>query len=312
MVRISASLIGSGAVLLTLLLPCPIQAQTQARQRRGSVTKMEIFNGPSRTVRYFGTNLSPAEASTVRELETLENESTYARDLQTVKREYVRSEQVLEPSRRVYQQVIYNPDNLLWPTYAAWPGAYGYGGYGYGGYGGYGAPSAHASYFRTPFVNTAYLPLSGPGYSYLGASGGVGGLPDALPAESRIKDAMSAVIAREATPEYVTQLERATERVAMRATVSPTLRVAFGLPDPKTALRERYDYRLAEGEVSGPSRITLTLKGGDQIRALKMREDGDWFVIDTAEESLRIRQSEVVRISRPRNGGSGIVPAAGR
>jgi len=307
MVRISTPLIGCGAALLALLLPGPSQAQTQVgRQRRGSVTKIEIFNGPTRTVRYFSNNLTPAESATVRELETLENESSYARDLQTVKREYVRSEQVLEPNRRLVKQLLYNPDNLVWPTYAAWPGAYGWGGsYGYG------LPSAHASYFRSPYVNTAYLPAAGPAYGYL--SGPVaGGLPDDLPAESRIKDAMSAVIAREATPEYVTQLQRQTERVALRATTSPTLRVAFGLPETKTVIRERNDYRLASGEVSAPGAITITLKGGDQIRALKMNEDGDWFVIETAEESLRIRQSEVVRISRPRNSGSGIVPAAGK
>jgi len=312
MARLCTPLIGGGTALLAvLLLGGPAQAQTSAgrrqlqTQRRGSVTKMEILNGPSRTVRYFGTNLSPGESSTLRELEALENESAYARDLQDLKKQYVLSEQILEPNRRYLQELLLQPENLVWPSYVAWPFTATAVGYPYAW-----AAGGRGAFFRSPLVNAGYpAAVSGPVPSYLG------GIPDGRALadsygypDSPIKEALAVTMARQSGPEYVAQLERAAERVALRATTSPTLRVALGLPDTTSAQRERRDLRMAEGEPDRPAPITLTLKGGDVVRALKMREDGDWYVIETADESLRIRQSEVLRIARPRTGG--IVPAA--
>src|SRR3954451_20768765 len=71
------------------------------------VHRMVIHNGPHQSVGYFGRGLSQGEMSSLRDLELAENQAEYARTLLAVKRQYVNSEQLLEPQRRFVQEQLY-------------------------------------------------------------------------------------------------------------------------------------------------------------------------------------------------------------
>jgi len=298
MFGISKPLIQGAGVLLGVLLATAVEAQgirpaaASRRSDRAGVNQMEIFNGSMRTVRYFGENLSPSESATLRELERLENESEYVRDLNTLKEQYVVSERFLETYRRIVQLNEYGVDTTRSASGAL------YSGYGNGGYGGYGA---YAGYYGYPSAYSGGAMASDSVTQTRSLATGVGN-------EGKLKDAMALVLAQQATPEYAANLDRAYDRVAMRASASPTLRVALRLPSAEDARKERDTFRMASGETAAPSGVTLTLKSGDVIRGTRMQEDKDWYLVDVAGGKTRIRQSEVIRIDVAAS-KSGIAPA---
>lgn len=270
------------------------------RVARPGVQQMEIFNGATRTVRYFGRDLSPSEATMLRELERLENESAYVGDLQALKRQYVADERLLEANRTAVQLNLYGrevtrsaSDTVYANFGSGYPYGYGYGyPYAYGfagyfgmpyGYGG-GAPSAVASDSVTVKESLA------------NGVGPVGAFPTA----------MAAVLAQQATPEYAANVDRAYDRVALQASVSPTLRAALRLPQLEQG-RKQYDaIRAAGGEAAA---YTLTLRSGEKVFANKMSEDKDWYILDkVGGGKAKVRQAEVSRIDM----GPGVEPAAGR
>src|SRR5260370_36525244 len=106
--------------------PLPAKPATLEKDSLG-VHKMEIIEGPNRTVRYFGGG-SPGERSALMDLERAENDLDYARNLQDLKRQYVNSERILEPQRRYVQEQLYGVQ-ITYATYNSLPpSAYGYGG----------------------------------------------------------------------------------------------------------------------------------------------------------------------------------------
>src|SRR5262245_19490890 len=111
MFSIGRPLTHGASVLCCALLATTVSAQGVKPAARGGarpgVQQMEIFNGGTRTVRYFGRDLSPSESTMLRELERLENESGYVGDLQSLKRQYVASERLLETNRALVQQSLY-------------------------------------------------------------------------------------------------------------------------------------------------------------------------------------------------------------
>lgn len=301
MCRIAATL------CMVVLASATAHAQTP-RTPRGKVHRMEIYNGISQNVRLFGTALTPPEASTLRDLERLENETNYARNLVALKDQYVAGERVLDTHRRMVQLDLYGvnvsrSDYLatgygpvggygyfgnyanqpatstnLAAAYAlagyAYPGL-GYGNYGYGNYG-YGASRPQAGMTD----RTTFSLASGTGY------------------EGPIKDSVSRTLAVQATPEYVASLEREHDRASLRATSSPTLRAALGMPEPSETRREHDRIRTVAGEVDRPiAAVTLTLKGGEKIYGKKMTENGDWVIVEKVNGGrVRVRMSEVTRI----------------
>lgn len=280
-------------IACALLLATPSLAQTSSRASKkakpGKVSQMEIFDGLKQSVRYFGENLSPSENNTLREIERLENESLYVRNLQELKAQYVASERFLEPHRRLVQRQLYGVDlsrfsygtsYLNYPNYGA-----GYYGYPYVFSGNVGAAVAVAGESATESYSLA---------------NGVG-------SEGKIKEAMAMVLAQQSTPEYASSIDRAYDRVALRATTSPTLRAALNLPSTEDARKERDGTRLADAETG----VTLTLKGGDKIHGREMSEKGDWFIINLLDGGqTRVRQSEVVRVDMAKTGKT--VPAVDR
>jgi len=282
------------AVVTGLLVLSSASAQTlssRALNGKDKVHRMEIISGLTQNVRYFGTTLTPDEASTVRELERLENEMAYVRNLIALKQQYVTSERVLEPHRREVQLQLYGVD-ITQSSYGAATAGFGYynrlgalPAYTYAGYGGYAAPMVGlgAGFDRT----VSYSLANGVGY------------------EGPVKEALSKTLAQQATPEYAASLERSYDRLALRASASPTLRVALGLPRPAETRRERDAIRTVAGEVDRPTApVVLTLKSGEVVRGKKMTEQKDWIVVDRVGGGrVRIRASEVVRIDETPTGG---------
>ena len=290
-------------VLLGSLLAADAQAglprpRLVRQSPRGGVHRMEVNNGATQLVRYYTRGLSPGETTTVREMEQLENELTYARNLQALKQQYASDERVLEAHRRSVQLALYGLD-IRSNFYSA--GFFG-GGPGFG----------------NRFAGVPFYAGYGAGYGYgVGGGGALVGssvsqeanLAFGVGDEGAIKSALARVIAQQATPEYLTSLDRSFERVATRAATSPTLRLAFNLPTTERLRRERDNIRVVEGDLTPSGPIVLTLRSGEKVICKKMREKGDWFVVErTRGGETRIRQSEVVRVDV--NDKSKVVPQA--
>src|SRR5262245_58986305 len=116
------------ALLATTVLAQGVKPAAARGGARPGVQQMEIYNGGTRTVRYFGRDLSPSEATMLRELERLENESGYVGDLQALKRQYVADERLLETNRALIQLSLYGREINT----SAYGTAYADAGYGYG------------------------------------------------------------------------------------------------------------------------------------------------------------------------------------
>jgi len=260
--------------------------RTAPADRPSDVNRLEIYNGLSRIVRYSGNGLSPGEMASLRDMERLENEAGYTRNLQALKELYTTDERFLEPYRRSVQRQLYGLDVTrtsygmggLWNP--AFGGGLGYGGLGYGGLpaynlGGYGS-AGYGLYAPAMLGGTTTVNRS--------LANGVGD-------EGVVKASLARVMAQESTGEYGAEVNRAYAQASSRASASPTLRVAMGL-------RSRPgDAGMGVG-VSGTetSPFTLTLKGGDKVRGTKLTEDKDWYVLDTPDGKVKLRQSEVIRI----------------
>src|SRR5262245_46534489 len=126
---------GAG-LLCGVVFATSVSAQAPKRaakaKRNGQVHQMEVYDGTRRTVRYFGDNISPGESSTLRDLERAQNEMAYLNDLQALKDQYVVSERLLEPHRRMVQRDLYGRE-LTKTSYGSLSTGY-FGNYTAGGY----------------------------------------------------------------------------------------------------------------------------------------------------------------------------------
>ncbi len=269
---------------------------------RPGVYQLEVYNGPTRTVRYFGRDLSPSELTMLRELERVENESSYVNDLQALKRQYAADERLLENHRTQVQLDLYGRE----VTRSAYETFYADTSYPFGYNYGYGFRSAAYAY---PYVF---------GLGIMGNAGLLGGgvpiagdsatakysLAYGVGPQGPITDAMAALLVQQATPEYAASVDRAYDRVALLASGSPTLRAALRLPDTDTLRKQQGAIRFAAGEEAP---YTLTLRSGEKVYAKEMREEKDWYVLEKlGGGTTRVRTSEVTRIDQ----ASGVGPAA--
>jgi hypothetical protein len=178
--RVKASL---GMVLGLLAAPAAWgQDVKPAAPPNSGVHTMEIFDGPTRTVRLFPSSKSPGERQMYRDLERAENEASYAANLQALRLQYVTGERLLEARRQVEQQQLYG-----------WNFDRAYG----------------AGYLGGAYTGTAY------GYPYYGAGPYMGAgvavsqtLGTGIAPDGVIKQEMAKVIALHSTPDYTAMVDR--------------------------------------------------------------------------------------------------------
>jgi hypothetical protein len=254
--RLKASL---GLVLGLLTAPAVWGQDVKPAVSDKGAHRMEIYDGPTRTVAYFPTkkDASPGERQMYRDLERAENEESYVANLQALRRQYLAGERMLETRRQLEQQQLYgwNFDKSYSAGYLGTSYApYGYPYYGYGSYGGGSFATANVAISQT--LGTGIGP------------------------EGVIKQEIAKVIAHQSTPEYTAAVDRQLERA-----------VAALTGDGKPA--ERY----AAYDPQGPPRMgTVLLKGGDKLEGKLLYEDPEWIVVQTAAGAERVRMSEVTRV----------------
>jgi len=267
-----------------VVTPSETRTRPAAAEREGA-TRMEIFNGPNRTVRYFSGG-SLGEQGMLNDLERAENEMAYLKDLQALKRQYVTSERTLEPQRRYVQEELYgtsistgwyNTATSVIPSWGGW------GGWGGGGY---------------PYA----WPYNYGGYGFGGDTFGAGGstfitrnLSNGMGDQGPMLTNVAPVIAQQlASPEYQNAVTRNYATALNHVASSDRLAKSLGLEGGG---------RIAEAagrpDMATARQATLTLKDGKTIEG-KMVETDDWYYVDTGKTEERIRKSDVTRVSTPK------------
>jgi hypothetical protein len=275
------------AAALAVTPGAPAQDVKPAEGGRGAVHRMVIMNGASQTVHYFGEGISEGERVMLRDLERAENETAYLQDLQDLKSKYAAGEVGLIGHRQAVQDRLYGQTSTT-TTYGGFGGTLGVGigGYGYGGYG----------YPYYPLASAFPGPYYG-GYGWGGYPASsqtttvTRGLGEGVGPEGALDVALAQLITKQSTPEYAAMVEHNYQTALARAyNNSPAIRVALG--GPKTG----GGAILAGFGEEKKAPVTLTLKDGKTVSGMSMKTEGEWYVVDSAKETVRVRQSEVVRI----------------
>jgi hypothetical protein len=270
-------LAGSAGVLFGLAQGAPAQPP------RPGVHRMEVNNGTQQTVRYFPRGLSPGEVGSLREMEAAENDLGYARNLQGLKRQYVRDARQLEGQRRLVQQTLLGLAYTASAGGGAGYGGLGYLGYGYGGYGS-NLPAGWGGYYGLG----GYAASNYPGLAFGGYTGVYGGpgpaynlaLAADVAGQSTLKAALAPVVAADAAGPSLAQAGRNWDRAVASASGSARLRSAL---------------RLAAAP-QGPGQVTLVLNDGKEIRGSQVEETKDWVIVTTRGGRTRVRPADVKRI----------------
>jgi hypothetical protein len=270
----------------------PPRRAVPADSKDAAAHRLEIYNGPVRTVHYFTHGLSTNDQSVLRDLESAENELTLAEQMAALRYQYVRDEQTLQSARKAMLEQLaiptmgpitgVYPDEIVPVDLSAIAANTGY----YRGWAG--------SYWPT-YGGYPYATNGASSYNY--PSGAYGGAPQSLAMtvdESRLKTELVQNMVKQDTPERVAMLRRNRDVAMSRAAGSERLRADLNLP--KSDIRGA-DYPVGERSPGDP--INVTLKAGDPIKGKLVREDNDRIVIDTGKEDVEIRRSEAMRITWP-------------
>jgi hypothetical protein len=250
------------------------------------VHKMEIYNGPLRTVAYFNAGMSQGDAALLRDLERAENEVAFTDHLLALRTQYAVDEEALQAHRRNLQMLLYGYNaDINTSAYAAtgggppygylgpWGGGWGWGGNYYGG-GGYASASYSADISHTLAV----------------------GMGD----EGVIKNELAKVLATPAIPDLSYRAQKNLTVASARVYESPGLLAALEKTDPRWK-----PARLAADEDQLPD--TITLKGGGTVKGTVMSKNADWLEIQVpvaagGKKRLRmmsIRMDDVKGINLP-------------
>jgi len=283
-----------GAALAAVLVVGSLQAEAPRKKvvtLQPGVYQMELLNGASRTVRTVGVGLSTSEMASLSDVDRLENEAAFAQDVQALKRQYVLSERLLEPYRRVVQQELYGrtvtQNNYANATFGGGYGA-GYYGYPYYGVGGFG-------FNRLGGYSTASLG---------GQTTEVRSLANGVGDEGPLKAALAGVIAQQAGSGYAAAVAHDYDRAVTTATFSPRLRAGLRLRTPEETRRDNEAIRAVDYEAPVANRVTLTLKDGKKVVGTNLVESKEWVTIERADGGKsRYRLSQVQQIDEPKNTG---------
>lgn len=293
--RVCTPLLTAAAVLL---LASPAWAQKMVKpakadlDRPPDVYRMEIYNGPMRTVHYVTPSyMSPGDSASLRELEKAENELALVDQFFNLRAQYAMNEQALEAKRRTMQELLYgyNRDESTSYNYGAsgpavalgaggivggYPGMYGFLGNGWGGnWYGQGAASS----------DTSHTLAVGVGMN-----------------EGAIKTAMAQNLMSPALSEGAALAYRNYKAALARIDDSPRLRDGMGLPESKVGAASPAGF--------DASADVIFLKDGSKIMGKIAKEDADWLTVETAgKRTEKVRMTEVTRISRA---GEAVKPAS--
>jgi hypothetical protein len=267
------------AGLALLLAACVTTAASAQEGKGGSVHRMLIQNGSNRSVHYFSDQLSEGDKAVLRELERAENQALYLDNLLALRQQYVNGEQALQARRQGVQEKLYG-QSITSTQYGgfAFTAPYGFYPYSYPYYSYYTAFPRWYRRFPAYAVRTSATTVTR-------------SLAEGVGDEGAIKTAMAQVLARQATPEYAAQVERNYLAALDQASRSEPIRAALGMSD-------KGGIRFAAYERTEQAPYTLTLKGGEQVRGSTLKEEGEWYVLETDKELVRVSKSEVIRINQ--------------
>ena len=295
-----------GAALAALVVAGSVQAEPPRKKvssPQPSVHQMELFNGPSRTVRNFALGyLSTSEVASLGDLERLENEAAFAQDVQALKHQYVLSERLLETHRRVVQQELYGRATSR-TNYDPLTSRIDYdssfdrlGGVGFG----FGSPFNRVGGFGFGFARPAAYSTAYSGDRVTETRS----LADGVGGEGALKASLAVVIAKQAVPSYAASISQDYRQAAMIAATSPRLQAALRLPTIEDIRKENNAIRAAEFESPLANRVTLTLADGKKVIGTDLEEGKEWVTIKRLDGGKsRFRLSQVLQIDEPNNGG---------
>jgi hypothetical protein len=259
-----------------------VWSQDRPAPDTGSVHRLEITNGPDRTVHLVGTsNTSAADRQRLRDLEKARADLAQANELQRLRSDYISNESRMEQQRfetnyrlagtthafapGIYPDMVPVVDSrILFESELGWGWGWGSGFYGLGfpGYG-YGAGLAW-----------------GPSWG----SGSGGSVASQFVSDSALKTDLMAGLAERATPEFAEQAQRNYAAALANARQSETIARALGKPAD--------DVQPVAAEL--PREVVL--RSGDKIEGNIVKRDNDWVVLDTATGRVEVRTAEVAQI----------------
>jgi hypothetical protein len=267
----------------------------------GPAHRMEIQNGTNVAVRYFGKDLAPTEMAALRDLERAENEASYADNMAALRQQYLNDETQMEARRHSVQMALYGTSTTRsigggfnGGAYAS-PAAYQMG---------YAALPNGLSLVANPYLGAttvypgqfAYNPLYPnvytPGYwgdaNFSGTVTTVDSLQNGMGDEGAFKTEMVKGMAGRYTPETVSAAYRNLDSAVNRIAYMPKVRDALSGPDKGFVL-----------PAATPVAITLTLKDNKQVKGNLVGVDGDWLVVHTDTDEIRVRKDDVVTSASP-------------
>src|SRR5689334_15905739 len=148
MTTVTARVGSAACFLLALAWTASAQEKPPAQSKEPASHRMEVYNGPYRSVYYFSDGGSAADQAKLRDAERGENEAAVADQVHALLRQYLADESLLQRRRRDVQLLFYGHSNVIneWLIGGQVAGAYPYG-FGYDGpYYGYYAPYGSYGY----------------------------------------------------------------------------------------------------------------------------------------------------------------------
>jgi hypothetical protein len=283
-IRLHAGL--AAGLVLSLAASSPLLAQEKvkpaAQDQKSELHRMEILNGPHRSVHYFSRGFSPGETATLTDLERAENEVSLNNGLLGLRQQYITNERAMESRRHHVQNLLYGANVNLNRADASTQG-FGFGGGAFGGYplygfrfGGYG-----------PSFNTSSYGASSTNYSLANGMGDEGVIKNEI--ARSLGGMVSPGHAVQASQEYRLALSNA----ARSEGLARELKLGKGEATPATYSPPGSLFGLSPGD-----KVTITTKGGEKIEGKLASDSPDWVVIDTPTEELTLRKSEITRVSK--------------
>jgi hypothetical protein len=272
--------------LAALAMPARAQQAKPAADNEPRVHRMEIWNGPVRTVQYFSQGYSPGEEAALRDLARAEDNLAIEDQVLGLRRQYLKNERVLEQRRGQVNPLLYGYSS----EYAAglFPGVVNRD-FGFGAFAGfpYGYPSGVGGFGNV-----------GAAIAYPGAAASLGTVSNSLAngvgSEGVVKDVLVQGLGTATSPENVARTARAYDAAMARVAESDRLRTGLGWGKGPIATVGH------ERTVGG--QVTVTTKDGKSFEGKLTQDDAEWITVETATDEVTLRKSDVTRIVRPKKG----------